>query len=205
MINTHNISLKDILDSRITGQELKIYGFEPYTIISLLTQDVKLIDFLKKGFNLYELNEDVPYMKGYKKEERYKFTPEDFKDAIINSNLSVREIMNKISYSVYNYSMPLKYLYQNGATEDEVFKYARYDYTIVLFGYVKLSFDEYVDTMEQLCKNAYSKTSWKTQWYNTIINKDIFKVYHLNDILKKCNELNLWSNWNSLFYHYYYG
>ena len=204
LINTHNIPWKDILDSPMTGYNMKLYGFDPYTIIFLFSQNVKLIDFLKKGFNIDEINQDTPNMYGYKKEKRYKFSPEDLKDAIINSNLSVSEIMNKISYSVYNYSMPLSYLYENGATPDEVFKYSGYDYRIVLFN-EKLSFDEYVDRMDKLCENAYRRDLWKTQWYNTIINNDIFKVYHLNDILKKCKELNLWSTWKSLFHHYYLG
>jgi len=31
------------------------------------------------------------------------------------------------------------------------------------------------------------------EWHKSIINAGIFKVYDLKDILKKCNELNLWS------------
>ena len=193
LVHKQGIPWKDILDSPITAYDMKSYGFKPYNISLLLKNNsdgLKVIDFLKKGFNLSELNQEIPYSVAYRKIDKYDFSPKIVNDAIINSNLSVREIMNKINYSVYNYAMPLSYLFDNGATQDEVFKYSGYDYSIVLF-YEKLSFDEYVNTMEKLCKKTFK--SWKLEWHKSIINAGIFQVYDLNDILKKCNELNLWS------------
>ena len=194
---------KDILDSPITYADMKRYGFEPYNISLLLKNptDLHLIDFLKKGVTMTDLNkQDLPYQvlranPHYKK--TFIFTEEILKDAIINSTLSVNEIMKYIDYDVYKFCMPISYLYDNGVTQNVVFKYSRYDYSIVLLN-EKLSFDEYVNKMEKLCKDTLTPKKWEWEWHKSIINADIFKVYDFNDILKKCNELNLWSWFNNL-------
>ena len=66
----------------------------------------------------------------------------------------------------------------------------------------KLSFDEYVNKEKKLLKDTVQSENWESEWHGSIITPSVYRVYDLNDILKKCNELNLWSLFNRSLKYY---
>jgi len=65
-----------------------------------------------------------------------------------------------------------------------------------------LSFDEYLNKTEKIYKDTLTPETWETEWRKDILTPLVYRAYDLNDILKKCNELNLWSSFNRSLNYY---